>query len=182
MKMMMKTILAASVAVAGLSAASAADAATTYFDFTSSQFNLTFSLNAPVTPTTAIPGQYFQASAPTATLNGSAATFPNLIFLNSGYSGNGGHGIHGGGFSYDSQFTDFFYGAQLYTGSESAPVFVNGTYNLTGYTNGVAGVLRISSSAGAVPETATWGMMIAGFGMMGASLRYRRRSSKVAFA
>lgn len=34
----------------------------------------------------------------------------------------------------------------------------------------------------AVPETATWGMMIAGFGMMGAALRTRRRSAKVTFA
>ena len=36
--------------------------------------------------------------------------------------------------------------------------------------------------AGAVPESATWGMMIAGFGMMGAALRSRRRSTKVSFA
>jgi hypothetical protein len=33
----------------------------------------------------------------------------------------------------------------------------------------------------AVPETATWGMMIAGFGMMGAAMR-TRRSTKVSFA
>jgi len=37
-------------------------------------------------------------------------------------------------------------------------------------------------AAGAVPETATWGMMILGFGMMGASARYRRRSTKTSFA
>jgi hypothetical protein len=35
---------------------------------------------------------------------------------------------------------------------------------------------------GAVPETATWMMMLAGFGMMGAGLRYRRRSANVKFA
>lgn len=39
-----------------------------------------------------------------------------------------------------------------------------------------------SAAAGAVPETATWGMMIAGFGMMGAAMRTRRRSTKVTFA
>ena len=38
------------------------------------------------------------------------------------------------------------------------------------------------AASGAVPEPATWGMMILGFGMMGASVRYRRRSSKVAVA
>jgi hypothetical protein len=38
------------------------------------------------------------------------------------------------------------------------------------------------ATAGAVPETATWGMMIAGFGMMGAAMRSRRPSTKVSFA
>ena len=35
--------------------------------------------------------------------------------------------------------------------------------------------------AGAVPETATWGMMIAGFGLTGAALRTPRRTSRVSF-
>jgi hypothetical protein len=33
----------------------------------------------------------------------------------------------------------------------------------------------------AVPEPATWAMMLVGFGMMGGTLRYRRRSMKVAY-
>lgn len=36
--------------------------------------------------------------------------------------------------------------------------------------------------AGAVPEPATWGMMIAGFGLMGAAMRRRARVSAVRFA
>lgn len=36
--------------------------------------------------------------------------------------------------------------------------------------------------AAAVPEAATWAMMLVGFGMMGAGLRYGRRKSTVAFA
>jgi hypothetical protein len=39
-----------------------------------------------------------------------------------------------------------------------------------------------AAAAAAVPETATWGMMIAGFGLTGASLRVRRRSVKIAAA
>lgn len=39
-----------------------------------------------------------------------------------------------------------------------------------------------ASLTAAVPETATWGMMIAGFGMIGAALRTRRRSTKLVFA
>jgi hypothetical protein len=49
--------------------------------------------------------------------------------------------------------------------------------------NAIAVLDNVSfTAAGAVPETATWGMMIAGFGMMGAALRTRRRSTKVTFA
>ena len=35
---------------------------------------------------------------------------------------------------------------------------------------------------GAVPEAATWMMMIFGFGMAGSAMRYQRRSTKVSFA
>lgn len=42
--------------------------------------------------------------------------------------------------------------------------------------------LVVSASVAAVPEPATWGMMLLGFGMMGASMRYRRKSTAVSFA
>jgi hypothetical protein len=35
---------------------------------------------------------------------------------------------------------------------------------------------------GVVPEPATWAMMLLGFGMTGAAMRYRRRSTAVSFA
>ncbi|QQV78925.1 NF038122 family metalloprotease [Sphingomonas aliaeris] len=53
-------------------------------------------------------------------------------------------------------------------------VLANSNYRLS-----TASIYRTFS---AVPEPATWGMMILGFGMVGASSRYRRRSSKVAIA
>jgi hypothetical protein len=53
----------------------------------------------------------------------------------------------------------------------------------------VSGISRGNGSYGgsiaftpSVPETATWGMMILGFVGMGAVMRYRRKSTKVAFA
>ncbi|RYF07343.1 MAG: hypothetical protein EOO77_25935 [Oxalobacteraceae bacterium] len=53
----------------------------------------------------------------------------------------------------------------------------------------VSGLSRGNGSYGgsisftpSVPETATWGMMILGFMGMGATMRYRRKSTKVAFA
>jgi hypothetical protein len=41
---------------------------------------------------------------------------------------------------------------------------------------------NVSLNVTAVPEPATWAIMTLGFGMMGASLRYRRRSVKLAIA
>ena len=83
----------------------------------------------------------------------------------------------------------------IFTGSPTPNLVRAGYAGFTGYSNisrAVVTTSRGSSSlyigtvtfvnAGAVPETATWGMMIAGFGMTGAALRTRRRSTKVSFA
>ena len=53
-----------------------------------------------------------------------------------------------------------------------------GSYSFTVGGNRVT--VNIGSPVAAVPETATWGMMVAGFGLLGAGLRTRRRT--VAFA
>ncbi len=39
-----------------------------------------------------------------------------------------------------------------------------------------------TATVGAVPEPATWAMMLVGFGMMGATMRYRRRSTRAVYA
>ena len=57
---------------------------------------------------------------------------------------------------------------------------IHGLSNQTGASNVFDNVRYGSAAAGAVPEPATWAMMIIGFGMVGASLR--RRQAKVAFA
>lgn len=56
------------------------------------------------------------------------------------------------------------------------------TYNFGQGANADSFIVRIGEQAGAVPETATWGMMIAGLGMMGGAMRTRRRSTTVSFA
>jgi len=48
--------------------------------------------------------------------------------------------------------------------------------------SGVPGITNLTFNATAVPEPATWAMMLVGFGMMGASMRYRRRSTKAVLA
>jgi hypothetical protein len=60
----------------------------------------------------------------------------------------------------------------------------NGDYPNLGAGAGFLGVNSIGSVAGSVPEPATWAMMLLGFGMLGAGLRYGRKSTtaKVSFA
>lgn len=50
------------------------------------------------------------------------------------------------------------------------------------YFYAVGDKIDVVGDPGAVPEPATWLMMITGFGFVGGSMRYRKRSTKVAFA
>ena len=66
---------------------------------------------------------------------------------------------------------------------------VNGTYRVRLDVGGLVGGSRsfsvdaqVGTGAAAVPEPATWGLMLAGFGMVGAGLRSRRRSTVVTYA
>lgn len=69
-------------------------------------------------------------------------------------------------------------GPDLFTVVDNKPVFSFGTYSLNSITSGPA---TLTIAAGAVPEPMAWGMMLGGFGMIGATLRYRRRKIAVAF-
>ncbi len=53
-----------------------------------------------------------------------------------------------------------------------------GAVTLSNFSNGTFGAVV----AGAVPEPTTWAMMLIGFGMIGAAVRYRRRNTKIAYA
>jgi PEP-CTERM motif len=65
------------------------------------------------------------------------------------------------------------FGSQIYTGSESAPVFAPGTFV------GTLGTLTITDAVTtAVPEPSTWAMMLLGF--LGLGLMTYRRNSKTA--
>ena len=88
------------------------------------------------------------------------ATFTDVTFYST---------ASGGGFE-DGTYVSAS-GPQIYTGPESAPVFTPGVYTLTN------GVLTIS----AVPEPATWAMMLTGLGLVGWAAR-RRRNVRVAYA
>jgi uncharacterized protein YjiS (DUF1127 family) len=88
----------------------------------------------------------------------------NLEFFN---SGNGG-GLAATGFD--------LAGPQLYSGPESSPTLLAGTFNLT--PDGGSDVTAQLVVAAAVPEPSTWAMMILGFAGVG-FMAYRRKSRPV---
>ena len=151
-----------------------ANAAALLFTLSGSR-NATFQLDSNPTPTT------FSSS----TLIGDQIQFTNVAGIYNGVAGvatigfgnglaaalNVGHASLG--------FTQFV-GPALFSGTASAPIFSPGTFSLTSIVSG-SSTLTISAVAAAVPEPATWAMMIFGFGAVGSMIRYRRRSTTVTF-
>jgi len=84
---------------------------------------------------------------------------------------------NGNGFDWLLDATD---GQQYYTGSEVAPTFLPGTYTLAGLGTPGSFTLTIASAPDAVPEPATWAMMIGGFALAGAAMRQRRTALRFA--
>ncbi|UUR08895.1 PEPxxWA-CTERM sorting domain-containing protein [Sphingomonas glaciei] len=102
------------------------------------------------------------------TLNGDAGT--GEVLFNSG-STSGGLALSvvgGGGIS--------FAGDPLFAGYEGSPTFVPGDYIGTGEVGGPTIYnISIRNVTAAVPEPATWAMMLLGFGTIGVTTRHRRR-------
>lgn len=67
-------------------------------------------------------------------------------------------------------------GPQLYTGPEAAPTMLTGTFDVHDYYSGAS----LKLEAAAVPEPASWALMLAGFGLIGCALRARRTSIRFA--
>ncbi|MGI4879724.1 MAG: PEPxxWA-CTERM sorting domain-containing protein [Janthinobacterium lividum] len=62
-----------------------------------------------------------------------------------------------------------FGGQTVFTGTLAHPVFSAGTYRFNGFSSGTLTVAD-------VPEPASWAMMVGGFGLLGVTLRQRRRA------
>lgn len=62
-------------------------------------------------------------------------------------------------------------------GGASGPLSLNGSgisYVVFSAASGQFGIDNLSFAAGAVPEPASWAMLIAGFGLVGAAMRHRK--------
>lgn len=71
-----------------------------------------------------------------------------------------------------------YYSRQLFGGTTLAPVFYNGSFELSDFAGGpTVATLTISDGAiASVPEPTTWAMTIFGFGLIGGVMRRRRRN------
>jgi hypothetical protein len=147
--------------------ANAAPLLFTFSDMNNSSFQLD---SNPVSA----PSSIFSLTVPVTNgmQNGASFDFGTVRFFST---------ISGGGV-----FTQFGgpggFGPQLFSGTTAAPVFSPGTFSFTDLRGVPTGsTLTISAVAAAVPEPATWAMMIFGFGAVGSMMRYRRRSTIVTF-
>lgn len=145
-------LVAASVTGA---AASAATLLVSYTPTTDNHGAFSFEVDSNPTP---LAFSSFNFSVNLTNATGQYVGVPSIIFVN----------INAGGGLGD------YYGAQLFSGSPSAPSLISGTFTLFFLDDSSrAGTLTISDTAAAVPETATWAMMLAGFGAVGFAVRRR---------
>lgn len=89
----------------------------------------------------------------------------SIVSEGCGYWGCGTFGTFGGNTGFNG--LGEVHGVLKFSGTLSSLTFTDTSEDWHGFTLGLG--------AGGVPEPATWAMMIAGFGMVGATLRARRR-------
>lgn len=168
----MRKILAICLATSAISVATPSNAATLVYNLTGSRM-ATFNLDTATRPDTFIDvmGLFQQA------------IYNNVLGTYNGVNGRADIVLATDSFqilSADLGFSQFISDTPLLTGASISTFRLNtGTYALRSLVSGNS-ILTVAAVATAVPEAATWTMMIAGFGFVGASMRVRRR--KIVFA
>ena len=162
----------AALAVGASAVPVSAHAALLLFDLSGGR-NVTFQLDSNPTPDSSQSffGEQAAFFAVPGTVNGAPATIDTISF---GTGIFGTLSINAAGLG----FTQYNGGGPLFTGPGSAPVFAPGTFQLTNsFFPEQNSTLTISAVGGAVPEPATWGLFLLGFGAMGFAMR-RRNAAK----
>ena len=157
---------------------SPAYAAPLLFDFSGPSGTAMFQLDSNPTPTTSqtfIGSDQFSFSNVAGTFGGIAGTASTISFGNGIFSSLSITAANLG-------FTQFN-APTLFTGSPSNPTFLTGAFTLINPFFG-NGQLTISPvAAAAVPEPASWGMMILGLGGVGFAMRRRQTvATKISYA
>ena len=133
----------------------------------SGDYSASFRLSATPTPDFVDPGYAFAVTGVPGFPNSSNG-FADLTFFSTASTG--------GLLISDPNGFDYLFdanGAQLYTGTENAPRFQPGRFALTGLSTPG----RFTFAITAVPEPATWALMLAGFALTGSALRVRRHKA-----
>ena len=155
------------ISVAALTSSTRAHAAEVLFTITGPN-SASFSVEQAPTPDAICFGDAcFEVNNVPGVLNGSA---DDLFLTFYPASGDGGANIQSSGF-----FSFNLYGEQLFTGTIFDPTFILGTFALSDVAGGQpVYTLTIEAADAAVPEPATWAMMLLGFGAVGFAMRRRR--------
>jgi hypothetical protein len=167
----MRKIMATCMALVAFGSASQASAATLLYNLTGSRL-ATFTIDTATRPDTYndVLGLFQQAS------------YNNVLGTYNGVSGRADIVFGTTGFqilSPDLGFSQFISDTPLFSGNSIATTMLNtGTFALRSIVSGNS-TLTVSRVAAAVPEVATWMMMLVGFGLVGGTMRHRVR--KVSF-
>ncbi len=169
---MKRAILLATAAAAMLGLANPASAAPYLFTLTG-DYSASWILDS--TPVTSSPFDWkFTVAGVTGNFSGLAGTSVVIDFYADSFLG---------GFTISDETSHAVladgYDVALFSGTTSAPTFLTGTFSLTN-NHGVNPFTLVIGAAPAVPEPATWALMIGGFALAGAAMR--RAKVRVAYA
>lgn len=159
------TRMFASTAIAATLLCAGAAHAEMYLFTVSGDYSATWQLDTDQVPTGGHVGESFHYLGVGGSFPGSSWGIADIYFRNS--SVGGGLYIIDAGNNVPLMLSE---GPQLYGGSEVDPEFMFGTHALTD----VMGPGSYTFTISPVPEPATYGMMLAGLGLVGVALRRRQ--------